>query len=128
MFQITNIEWTCIILSSAFFGLFHLVNLFGTTYQKPYVFLQVIIGFLMGVFYSCSFVFSGSLWVPIGYHVLNNFASSFMPPKLLQISAAAGYHYWWTDPIILLPLFQTVATYSFLLWLLTRTYKGRLFK
>jgi membrane protease YdiL (CAAX protease family) len=33
--------FTCAILSNAFFGLFHLVNLFSSTYSRYYVILQV---------------------------------------------------------------------------------------
>jgi membrane protease YdiL (CAAX protease family) len=58
-----------------------------------------VLGFEIGLFYSFSFLLSGSVWVPIAYHVLNNITSSFLPSQLHQQQSPWSI----VDPIIAVP-------------------------
>jgi len=96
----------CILFSNLIFGLFHLVNLFGSSYSFWYVLLQVFLGMEIGLFYGCQFLLSQNIWECIILHMVNNITSSFLPATTLEFA----------DPLITVSLLQTVIVYGFLLW------------
>jgi len=78
------------VISSIFFGLAHLVNIWSVGAVLPAV-VQVINATALGLFFAALFLRTGTLWIPIFVHALINLASTIFnaiisPDVLRQMS------------------------------------------
>lgn len=84
------------------FSAVHLVNFTRGNYAASYIVVQVVLGFIVGMFYSIRFVATNSLWETIFLHIGNNFFSSFLP-----VGASLNL----LDPRVGFPLLQSLLFY-----------------
>jgi membrane protease YdiL (CAAX protease family) len=66
---------------SVMFSLIHLFNFSAGKFSNSYVVVQVLIGFLVGSFYSMRYISSNTIWEPLLLHMGNNFFSSFLSSR-----------------------------------------------
>eukprot|EP00455_Lapot_gusevi_P024917 TRINITY_DN2603_c0_g2_i2.p1 TRINITY_DN2603_c0_g2~~TRINITY_DN2603_c0_g2_i2.p1 ORF type:complete len:341 (-),score=49.18 TRINITY_DN2603_c0_g2_i2:10-978(-) len=71
-----------LVASNFLFGLIHLTNLYGSRFSAAYIGLQVLLGLLVGSYYSLRFVVGGCLWETLLLHFANNVCSCFLPLNL----------------------------------------------
>ncbi|KAL6067905.1 hypothetical protein QOT17_008591 [Balamuthia mandrillaris] len=95
----------CALLSSVFFGLFHLINLASSHFSKGYVLFQIALGMEIGLFYSLQVMATSSLWESVLLHITNNVLSSLMSATQTPLFA---------DPLLLFSVLQTVVVYCWL--------------
>eukprot|EP01083_Nonionella_stella_P013247 37327_1 len=95
-----------IIVSGIVFGSIHAFNLFDTTYSKPYVMAQIIVGCIVSFFYSLRMVITTSLWEPIVLHIINNVFAAFIDFSSDDV----------THPLVLLPIVFSMLLYVALIY------------
>jgi membrane protease YdiL (CAAX protease family) len=96
----------CAVVSNCCFGLFHLVNLFGSGFSTSYVLLQIGLGVEVGLVYSLCFILSGTIWECVILHIINNLVSGF-------VSSAIQPDF--SNPIICTSILTTATVYGILL-------------
>lgn len=97
------------LLSSAFFGIVHIVNLFaGASFGS--VALQIAYSFLIGALCSILLVKTANIWTAVAFHAIYNFAGGLV--------AEFGSGKQWTLPTIILTAVVGViiAVYTLVLW------------
>jgi membrane protease YdiL (CAAX protease family) len=91
--------------STACFSVIHLMNAGAGRYSMDYVALQVVLGFVMGLFFALRALQTRSLWETAALHLVNNVFASMLPFDV-EVDLR--------DPIFALPLLQTLVTYALL--------------
>jgi membrane protease YdiL (CAAX protease family) len=79
---------------SVMFSLIHLFNFSAGKFSNSYVVVQVLVGFIVGSFYSMRYISSNTIWEPLLLHMGNNLFSSFLSSK---------YEFDAFDPLIVFP-------------------------
>jgi membrane protease YdiL (CAAX protease family) len=105
-------QMQCIVACSCVFGAIHMLNLVSKKFSTVYIVMQVSLGFLIGMTYSFRFVLNSSIREGVILHIMNNLFSSFLPVEM---------HISLSDPLILLPLLQTIVVYSLINYRLYNT-------
>jgi membrane protease YdiL (CAAX protease family) len=92
--------WPAVAVSSALFGLVHLLN------PHADVLIALDIAFEAGLPLGALYVLTGRLWLPIGYHIAWNFTESYVfgaqlsgfgvPSSLFRSEAVADFGAFWT--------------------------------
>lgn len=70
----TNYNY-CILITSTFFSLFHLINFFNSEYDNMYVILQLIQAFIFGLISNYLLVINNNLISGYYLHIVNNLMS-----------------------------------------------------
>mmetsp|Transcript_7660 Transcript_7660/g.10576 ORF Transcript_7660/g.10576 Transcript_7660/m.10576 type:complete len:288 (-) Transcript_7660:2-865(-) len=97
-----------VIWSNIVFGIFHIVNAFGGSHSGLYVALQILLAVMIGTVFGLRFAVTNSIWECVLLHMLNNVFSSFLSSNTnIQLQ----------DPIFLIPIVQTIAVYSYILYI-----------
>ncbi len=101
-----------VILSSALFGLIHLINIFGGA--DPFAtLLQVGYSFLVGGMCAVVLLRTGSLWYSILLHAIYNFAGGIIP--------RLGGGVLWDAPTVIITVLLSLAVFAYLLVFLIKT-------
>eukprot|EP01112_Ceratiomyxa_fruticulosa_P014252 TRINITY_DN4069_c0_g1_i1.p1 TRINITY_DN4069_c0_g1~~TRINITY_DN4069_c0_g1_i1.p1 ORF type:complete len:328 (-),score=41.10 TRINITY_DN4069_c0_g1_i1:34-1017(-) len=99
-----------IIATSILFGLTHVYNLIPTNENQGiprlYIFMQIVLGFLVGLVYQIIFLRNRSIWEVVLLHSVNNIFASFIP---ITLSLPFSH------PIRLLSLFVPTLVYTLVL-------------
>jgi membrane protease YdiL (CAAX protease family) len=93
-----------IVIANVVFGAIHLANLYGSRFSAEYISLQIVMGVLVGTFYSTRFFLSQSLWEPLVMHLINNVLSRFRVSFFLASAVTLPVHSFVFSHCSLLPL------------------------
>eukprot|EP01118_Nematostelium_gracile_P002901 TRINITY_DN13342_c0_g1_i1.p1 TRINITY_DN13342_c0_g1~~TRINITY_DN13342_c0_g1_i1.p1 ORF type:complete len:130 (+),score=8.94 TRINITY_DN13342_c0_g1_i1:1249-1638(+) len=99
-----------IIWTNLLFGAFHLQNIFVGTHSGFYVLMQIILGVVVGSFYSYQILVTGNLLESVILHIANNLISSFLSTHQAILD----------EPLLLFSFCHTVIIYLVLIWYLDK--------
>ncbi|XXQ36377.1 Abortive infection protein [Plasmodiophora brassicae] len=96
-----------VFMPSFFFSVIHALNFNAGRYSFSYVCMQIAVSFLIASFYSMRVLATGSVWEPLLLHSFNNLLACSVDQSPTMEALA--------DPLLLLPLLQTVIVYAALI-------------